>query len=252
MFGKRILWPLLVLLAACANPNPVSKPETEPVAAAPENNPEDAGYAACISAHHRDGSIDVLSGFVIKWRNGRQYMVTAGHITKPNRQPIKIIAFIRGDKNLGGFTGQELTLIATSDQDIAVLKFKNPTYIFRGREAKLGDSDKVAVGDTIFNIGSTAGIPFMMSKGRVGFDLQDSLVGKWHTKDKYRYLVHSALVMSGNSGGPVINERGEVVAMDVMRLVKGPGPDPNERLPRLGLSVPSNDIGVFLNKVITE
>lgn len=249
MFGKGILW-LIILLTACAHPNPVSKPETKPVAPAPENNPEDTGYAACISAYYPDGSRAVLSGFIIKWRNGRQYVVTAGHIVKPNRQPNKIVAFIRGDKNLYGFTGEELTLIATSDRDIAVLKFKNPTYIFRGREAKLGDSAKVVVGDTIYNIGSTIGVPFMMSKGRVGYDLENNCVGKWHTRNRYRYLAHSALVMPGNSGGPVINEQGEVVAMDVRRMVKGP--DPDERLPRFALAVASNDIISFLNEVLPK
>ncbi|MEP2025398.1 MAG: trypsin-like peptidase domain-containing protein [Reichenbachiella sp.] len=77
--------------------------------------------------------------------------------------------------------------------------------------AKLGDSDKVRVGDEIFMVGSPYGLDFSLSVGYIS--------GR-HTKRRFANGAHvieffqtDASINHGNSGGPMFNMKGEVVGL---------------------------------------
>ena len=77
--------------------------------------------------------------------------------------------------------------------------------------AKLGDSDKVRVGDEIFMVGSPYGLDFSLSVGYIS--------GR-HIKRRFAHGAHvieffqtDASINHGNSGGPMFNMKGEVVGL---------------------------------------
>lgn len=90
----------------------------------------------------------------------------------------------------------------------------------------LGDSDAVRVGDWVIAIGSpfeldhTVTVGIISGKGRTGLD------GEYDD-----FMQTDAAINFGNSGGPLINLKGEVVGINTLVLAKGQG---------LGFSIPVN------------
>jgi serine protease Do len=80
--------------------------------------------------------------------------------------------------------------------------------------ARLGDSDKVEIGDFVLAVGSPFGLShsvtfgIISAKGRRDLELGDEVV-------KFQdFMQTDAAINPGNSGGPLINLRGEVVGMN--------------------------------------
>jgi serine protease Do len=121
--------------------------------------------------------------------------------------------------------------------DIAVLKITAPNL----RPLPLGDSESVRVGQLVFAIGNPFGLGetvttgIISAKGRRAGD--DSAV---------EYLQTDAAVNRGNSGGPLINLRGEIVGINSAIFSN------NEEGNWLGISfaVPSNTARRALESVI--
>jgi serine protease Do len=95
-------------------------------------------------------------------------------------------------------------LIGTDPQtDIAVLKIRGPVSAL-----PLGDSDKVRVGQPVFAVGNPFGLQETVTQGIVsakGRAVQDSGV---------EFLQTDAAVNQGNSGGPLLNVRGEIIGIN--------------------------------------
>jgi serine protease Do len=86
--------------------------------------------------------------------------------------------------------------------------------------AVFGDSDEVKVGDTCFAMGSPAGLSQSVTRGIIAniamisphsgsFRLDGENVG-----ELVRWLGHDAVIFPGNSGGPLVNERGEIIGIN--------------------------------------
>jgi putative serine protease PepD len=112
-------------------------------------------------------------------------------------------------------TGAELTYtIVGSDEstDVALLKI-DPSQAPAGlTPVKLGDSTKVAVGESVVAIGNPLGLDFSLSTGvvsAVGRELQSpngaTITGGIQT---------DAAINPGNSGGPLFNAAGEVIGIN--------------------------------------
>lgn len=71
-------------------------------------------------------------------------------------------------------------------------------------------SKEIAVGSTVYAIGSSRGLTNTFSKGIVTY--YDRIV------DGVSHLQHDASITSGNSGGPLINEYGEVVGINTWEI----------------------------------
>jgi S1-C subfamily serine protease len=87
--------------------------------------------------------------------------------------------------------------------DLALLKVELDEL--RPSAAPAGDFLSTEVGDDVFAIGSPRKMNFTMSRGMVSY------VGR--RIDGHYYLQSDLATNDGNSGGPVINDRGEVVAV---------------------------------------
>lgn len=107
--------------------------------------------------------------------------------------------------------------------DIAVLKIDPKSRRDAGAPlpvAKFGDSDSVRVGDVVLAMGSPAGLSQSVTRGIVantemispshmGLTLDGENVG-----ELVRWIGHDAVIYPGNSGGPLVNLKGEIVGVN--------------------------------------
>lgn len=93
--------------------------------------------------------------------------------------------------------------------DLAVLKIKDPSRQFPHLEfAKTSGN----IGDTLYVLGAPEGLDFSLAKGVISQKNRDSY--RMEGDKKYsKYLQTDAAINLGNSGGPIIDENGRVVAM---------------------------------------
>ena len=112
--------------------------------------------------------------------------------------------------------------------------------------AKFGDSDKLKVGDTVLAMGSPAGLSQSVTKGIVanttmispgggGFSLDGEHVG-----ELVRWIGHDAVIFPGNSGGPLVNLKGEIVGVNEVGIGS------------LGGAIPSNLAQAVAKEIIRK
>jgi len=110
--------------------------------------------------------------------------------------------------------------------DIAILKLDMASR--RHPEEKLpvarfGDSDKLTVGDVVLAMGSPAGISQSVTKGIVANTAMISPGGSMmldgeRVGELVRWIGHDAVIYPGNSGGPLVNLRGEIVGVNEVSI----------------------------------
>jgi S1-C subfamily serine protease len=100
--------------------------------------------------------------------------------------------------------------------DLAVLKVDVPVEEAKQLAlAPLGDSSTLQSGDWVIAVGCPVGLDFSCSLGIVSSPLRSaSEVGATHLKGTY--IQTDAALNSGNSGGPLVNDKGEVVGINTM------------------------------------
>ena len=94
----------------------------------------------------------------------------------------------------------------------------------------LGDADQLAVGESVFAIGSPMGLERTVTQGIVSTKTREF--------EGTLYLQTTAQINPGNSGGPLFNLRGEVVGVTNMKITFGEG---------LGFAIPIEAVKYFLN-----
>lgn len=98
----------------------------------------------------------------------------------------------------------------------------------------IGDSDKVRVGETVFAIGNPLGY-FQQSVTAGIISAVGRQVRVPRSEYVYTFLQTDALVNPGNSGGPLVNLRGEIIGINTAKIsltgVEG-----------IGLAIPSNTL----------
>ncbi len=110
--------------------------------------------------------------------------------------------------------------------DLAVVKVKPKSLI----AAPLGNSDKIAVGDWVLAIGSPEGLNQTVTAGIISAKGRTTARG-----DQYQnFLQTDAAINHGNSGGPLVNMRGEVIGINTA-IISRTGVNEG-----IGLSIPSN------------
>jgi S1-C subfamily serine protease len=156
--------------------------------------------------------ISAGSGFVVDAERG--LVITNRHVVD-NARAIEVMA---GDRRY------EARLLAVGrDIDLAVLQIpaRNLTAV------RLGDSDRVSVGDYVVAIGDPFEIGQTVTAGIV------SALGR-SRRGGTAYVQTDAPINPGNSGGPLISMRGEVIGINT--AIVGPG----EGNVGIGLAIPSN------------
>ncbi|MEM1583602.1 MAG: trypsin-like peptidase domain-containing protein [Nitrososphaerota archaeon] len=164
----------------------------------------------------------VGSAFVIS-EDG--YLVTNSHVIAR----AETITLLIKDETL-----QARIVSLDPSRDIALLKAQTS----RLKPIKLGDSDKVSIGEIVLAIGSPLGLPgpnvslgVVSAKGRViegeDFILED-------------LIQTDAAINPGNSGGPLINMEGEVVGVTTAMIPFAQG---------VGFAIPINTVKRFMDMI---
>jgi serine protease Do len=107
--------------------------------------------------------------------------------------------------------------------DLALLEIKSDAKF---PVLTLGDSDKVRVGEWAIAVGSPFGLEHSVTLGIISGKSRTSLDGEYDD-----YLQTDAAINFGNSGGPLLNTKGEVIGINTLVLAKGQG---------LGFAIPVN------------
>jgi serine protease Do len=118
------------------------------------------------------------------------------------------------------------------DTDVAVIKIKPERNL---ATAALGDSDKIRVGQFVIAIGNPFGLENTVTTGVVsakGRQLDDRNGGQ--TARYTSFIQTDASINRGNSGGPLLNLRGEVIGINTMIF------SPSGGSVGIGFAIPAN------------
>lgn len=184
----------------------------------------------CVTADQGNGSASVGSGVVLT-QSG--YIVTNFHIIQGgvSLNVSMLSSTANYDAKLVGYD-EEL--------DLAVLKIEAQGLV----PARLGSSDQLSVGDSVYAIGNPMGyLHGTMTEGIISSPTRTIPVDG---KDM-NLLQTSAALNSGNSGGALTNTYGQVVGITSAKIT---GLENDTVIEGLGLVIPINDTIPFLNQMI--
>lgn len=158
------------------------------------------------------------SGFVV--REG--IVATNFHVVK---------GFPKGSVRLiGGYFKFPIEGIVAFDEkrDLAILKVSN----LKAPAMPLGSSDAVQIGESVYAVGNPEGFEGTFSQGIVS--------GIRGEVGQNGFIQITAPVSHGSSGGPVVNEKGEVIGISTLIV---------QNAQNLNFAIPSRDLEKLLQKV---
>ncbi len=165
------------------------------------------------------------SGFIIS-KEG--YILTNNHVVKGATEiKVKLHDGSKYDAKLVG---------SDAKTDIALIKI-DP----KGKKlttAKLGDSDKVEIGQWVLAVGNPFGLSYTVTAGII------SAKGRVIGEGPYdNFIQTDASINPGNSGGPLINMNGEVIGINTAIVAQGQG---------IGFAIPINMAKEILPQLKTK
>lgn len=129
--------------------------------------------------------------------------------------------------------------------DIAFLKIKD-TQGKKLKPAKIGDSSTVKVGDTVVAIGNALGqFQNTITEGIIsgyGRDVQASDETGENISNLENVFQTDAAINAGNSGGPLVNTKGEVIGINTAAVL--------DDAQNIGFAMPINDVSGLIESVI--
>ena len=170
----------------------------------------------------------VGSGFIVS-RDG--YILTNYHVIEEASRIT--VGLQSGEKYRGTVVGVD------SETDVAVLKIDSPKDL---PTVTLGDSNVAQVGDWVLAMGSPFGLDQTVTAG---------IISKKERESPYfnvfqRFLQTDAAINRGNSGGPLVNMRGEVIGMN-SQIATSTG-DYNG----IGFALPANETSFVYKQIIAQ
>jgi serine protease Do len=166
------------------------------------------------------------SGFFI---NADGYLITNFHVIEGETE-ISVEVYHQADGQLERDTYKQVRIIAINKyHDLALLHIEDKNAP-KFKYVTLGSADALAVGDSVFAIGSPLGLERTVTQGIISTKTRE-LEGEL-------YLQTTAQINPGNSGGPLFNMAGEVVGVTNMKIMFGEG---------LGFAIPVDLVKNFLD-----
>lgn len=156
------------------------------------------------------------------------YIVTNNHVVE-RAEEVKV--------RLSDEREYETEIVGTDPMtDIALLKIKKEGVIPDGAVAQLGDSDDIRVGDWAIAVGNPFGLDrtvtvgVISAKGRSNLHIFDA-GGRDRSPTFQDFIQTDASINFGNSGGPLVNIKGEVIGINTAINTQGQG---------IGFAIPIN------------
>ena len=165
------------------------------------------------------------------------YVVTNHHVIE-NAKKITVILYDGSE--------YEAKLIGSDSlADIALLKIEVPENVSL-LAMELGNSDELVVGEPVVAIGCPAGIEFIgtvtdgiISAINRNIELSDN---SGSTSKIMTLIQTNATINHGNSGGPLINSRGQVIGINTLKL--------SQNYEGIGFSIPINGAVTIIDQLI--
>jgi serine protease Do len=148
---------------------------------------------------YQQTSVGGLGSGVLVTEDG--YILTAAHVV--NDAAEILVEF---------FDGQEIPARVerlSNRADVALIRLQQPPA--NPNVAKIGESDSVKVGDPIFIIGAPMGLSYSLTSGIIS--ARHSMHKMTNSFVEAEFFQTDASINTGNSGGPVFNMQGEVIAI---------------------------------------
>ena len=170
----------------------------------------------------------VGSGFIV---NPKGYILTNYHVIQDAARIT--VGLQSGEKYRGNVVGFD------PETDVAVIKIDSPKDL---PTVTLGDSNAAQVGDWVLAMGSPFGLDQTVTAG---------IISKKERESPYfnvfqRFLQTDAAINRGNSGGPLVNMRGEVIGMN-SQIATSTG-DYNG----IGFALPANETNFVYKQLIAQ
>ena len=175
----------------------------------------------------KDSVISIGTGFVYKIVGNDAYVMTNHHVIE-NAERAQL-TFTSGENVFADIIGSD------AYADIAVLKVDKKFVL---KVANLGNSENMALGDTVFTIGTP------LSKDYAGTVTRGIISGKnrmvsvsvsGQTTDWIMNVMQTdAAINPGNSGGPLCDVNGNVIGINSLKVVE-------DEIEGLGFSIPIED-----------
>ncbi len=160
------------------------------------------------------------------------YILTNSHVVGDGRAKSLNVIFEDGEKVEGKVLWNDRSV------DLAMVKVDKTGL----PAAKLGDSDSLEVGELAVAIGNPLGLDFQRS-------VTAGVVSGLNRTIEVNDIVMEDLIQTdasinrGNSGGPLLNSRGEVIGINTVKVSSGEG---------LGFSIPINLIKPIISEVVSK
>jgi serine protease Do len=175
------------------------------------------------------------SGVVVEIA-GRSCVITNRHVVRgalPQRIKIRLV------------DGRELnpTQVWTDeDTDLAVMAVEGKEIV----TARLGDSDRLDIGDMVLAVGSPFGLSHSVTFGIISARNRRNLA-LGDSGLKYQdFLQTDASINPGNSGGPLLNLRGEVIGINTAIATES---GKNEGI---GFAIPANMVAPVVRQLVEK
>jgi len=170
----------------------------------------------------------VGSGFIV---SAKGYILTNNHVIEDASRII--VGLQSGEKYRGTVVGVD------PETDVAVIKIDTPRDL---PTVTLGDSNAAQVGDWVLAMGSPFGLDQTVTAG---------IISKKERETPFfnvfqRFLQTDAAINRGNSGGPLVNMRGEVIGMN-SQIATSTG-DYNG----IGFALPANETSFVYKQLIAQ
>ncbi len=160
------------------------------------------------------------------------YILTNQHVAGDKYSPCYVTM-------QNGVTDTGVVVWSSEDLDLAIIKINMKDL----PEAKMGDSENIKIGNTVYAIGNP-----------VGYELQRTVTSgiisgidrtiKLEEENKKTYMEGliqtDATINQGNSGGPLINQNGEVIGITTIKIDDAEG---------IGFAIPINIVKPIIKKL---
>ena len=176
------------------------------------------------------------SGVIYKVEGDYAYIVTNNHVISQS-EALQVL--------LADGTKEDAELVgADSWTDLAVIRIpaKNVKVV-----AEFGNSDEVVVGQTALAIGSPLGSEFATSVtsgivSAVDRSVDTDVDGDGRNDWTMTAIQTDAAINPGNSGGALINENGQVIGINSMKIS-------SSAVEGMGFAIPSNEVVAIVNQL---
>ena len=176
-----------------------------------------------------DGSAMVGTGVII---TGDGYILTNAHVIAGGSECYAILD--TGDSFPARLLGLD------EDKDLAVIKVD----VTGLPAAEFGDSDALTVGDPVYAIGNPLGVEL---RGTLTDGIVSAINRTMDVDGVTMTLIQTnAALNNGNSGGPLINQYGQVVGINTMKM----GSSSTKSVEGLGFAIPISSAAYMVNDLI--